>query len=321
MNTKFLKLLYFSVIIFTIFSQVRCNISGCVSNDQSKKNKTISQIMLLYKNNNHKNDIIEQWNDLKKDIKREILPSISNIRPKIYLLSQREVINTLIDDAFKDPKELNEILSSRNWDNSKLGNIVLIDSYILLYDYYYYVTVTNSDGYVLGTTTVAANRDDEMAGHFGTMCFTDSNKIPRKIISKDQALAILTNKYPNIDVSHAKIKASNIDSNELSWGWTIKIIDTIKVTDIDNIERSGNIFYINPDVYDISFFDTKSQSDKTQFIDSLRIRPRIALIDKDIFDDKIRKKIKSLNTNSSKEDWTNNYPKKYVIENMAKQYE
>jgi hypothetical protein len=322
MKIIFIRFVYLSITIIIIISHVRCNVNGCHVGNKINKNENIKKVFILLQSSlSNNNSIGGQIKQIREEIKQDMLPRFTNDRPKPNVFSEREMINKLIDEAFKDPQELYDILKHNNWENSKFGGMVLVDSYVTT-PYYYFVYIIDLNGYVLGTTTtVSAMIDEPLTGHFGTMTLTDSNKIPDKYISETEAIKLLKDKYPILNDSNLQIKAINIESNENNWAWAIKIPESIQVTDINNEKQSGNIFYINPRIFEISWMDDKSEKDKAEFLNSLRIRPRIALIDKDIFDDTVSKQIKSLNKYSSPEEIKKIFPKKIILENMAQQYE
>jgi hypothetical protein len=303
------------IIIITVFIfNVGCNIE--CNNQNKKKNGNYIKLFLAYTNNsnNFTNDLIL----LKSDIKQDVLSQYTNIRPKPFVLSKRETLDKLLDDAFSHPIMFAEILKKDIWEDSHLGDIILVDDYSLMRNYYYFIYIVDSKSNFIGmTNTVSAIVDNVFAGHFGAMCFTDSNKIPLKYMSDKEAINYLINKYSLGENEGIQIKAINIDNDALVWAWLIKLPTAIQVTSVNDEILSGSIFYVKPEIYDLGWFANKSESDKIDFENSLKNRTRLALIDKDLFNDNVSISIKKLNRNSTPDEIKNIYPKKVILENMA----
>lgn len=308
------------ITITLFFLHTGCSLPACNNKKQSNTKKLESIFPFIGITSP---DLLEE---IKKEairvIKESLLHDMSDERPNPEVLSEKEMMNNLIEDTFEYPHQFLEYLNNDTWKNASIGPIICVEDYtksIPNCPYYYFVTAIDGNDYVLAMAYVFAMVNSDHAGKFGSSCESGPNTIPMKYMSKIDAANFIKQKYHLENDINIEIKAICLKiqyGDQYSWGWAIKLPNPITVTTAANEQYQGNVFYLISKEYDLTWLDKQPIQIKNDFINYLKIKPKFALLQIDIFDETKIDKIRKLSPNSPKEDWDLYNPKMINITYM-----
>lgn len=237
----------------------------------------------------------------KKLAKEMLLPNYSDVRVLPNVLSEKETMNVVLDDAFSiDYDHYARLLEETpSWKDAEVGNLILVQELTpggKEINPYYYIIFAQLKGWIIGQATVKAVTDGkrgEFAGKIGMGCFANDTAIPSRFLTKNEAIAFLKNKFAIDTAVNAEVKAVKCGNDQFDWGWAVKFDLNIDLKPFYNKDVRANVFWLHPEVFDETWVSSRTgESAYSYMARRYKKDGRIGYFDKDPFDPHVLQAVK-----------------------------